>query len=63
MERPKRLEGKVDLSKVYELCEENLDHIEARREDDTDLDHYLYEAVLEALYGQSVFAWMNETMD
>lgn len=63
MERPKRLANPIDLSEIEALCEENLDHIEARREDNTDLDHYIYEAVLKALYGPDVFLWMNKTMD
>ncbi len=63
MERPKKIPGPVNLSKVEALCEENLDHIEAKREDNTQLDIYIYEAVLEALYGKEVFDWMNETMD
>lgn len=56
--RPKR--NAPNLYKLISVCEEYLDFLESDDYyEDNDYDHYIYEAALEALYGEDVWLWIN----
>ena len=55
-----RLREPPDWAPLITLCEQQLDDVQAgESDDDSDLDHYIYEAALTALYGPDIFKWMN----
>jgi len=55
----------IDWSKVINLAEQHMDDVfnseegEMAKEDD---DHYIFEAVLEAMYGKGVWKKYNEAL-
>ena len=58
--RPKPLD-RPDWAPLIKLCEQQLDDVQAGEStDDSDLDHYIYEEALIAVYGPDIFTWMNE---
>lgn len=57
-EKPKKLE-KIDWSKVIQYCVEYIDEVEENGGDD-DSEHYLYEVVIEAVFGEKVWDWIND---
>jgi len=61
MDRPKPLVD-VDLSGLYELCEEYLDFIsnpkEYNEDEDSDYGDYFLETVMISLYGEDIFDYV-----
>lgn len=48
-----------DLSALQALCQEQIDCLSSGKGCNEDLDMYIYEAAMEALYGDGVFNWIN----
>ena len=48
-----------ELKSLIETCEEHLTEIENHEEEDSDTPHYIYEEVMQVLYGKDIFKWMN----
>ena len=61
MDRPQPLND-VDLSGLYELCEEYLDFIsnpkEYNEDEDSDYGDYFLETVMISLYGEDIFDYV-----
>ena len=58
---PKQLPSEdINWAPLLSLCEENLQHISKEKFEQEDMNQWMYEAVYEAVYGNSVFDWMNE---
>jgi hypothetical protein len=55
---PKPLE-KIDWSNLIKYCEDYLQSL-AKREHCKDIDHYTYEKVLETIYGDNVWDFINQ---
>ena len=60
-ERPKPV-ANPDWSHVQQLCEENIEHLAAHGYEPKDMDHYIYEAAIEAVFGKNVWVWINERL-
>jgi hypothetical protein len=56
--KPERL-ADIDWAKVLETAQICLDEA---GEEDSDNAHYLYEAVMEAVYGPSCWGWINQQL-
>lgn len=54
MKKPKPLE-QPNYKELEELCEYHLKHLN----DDDDSEHYIYEAAIEAIYGEDVWDYIN----
>lgn len=63
MDRPKLIEGDIDLSKVKEVCEEAMERLELSGDEPKDIENYVYEAIMEALYGPDVWEWINDKLE
>ena len=65
MDWPKPLND-VDLSGLYELCEEYLDFIsnpeEYNEDEDSDYGNYFLGIVMMSLYGEGVFDYVTEKL-
>jgi hypothetical protein len=48
-----------DFSEVLDLCKVHILDI-SRNETDEDTIHYIYEAAMEAIYGQDIWQWINK---
>lgn len=48
-----------DLSKLVTLTEIHIREIADGESEDSDSPHYIYEEVMQALYGPNVFEWIN----
>lgn len=55
---PKPVEN-MDFSGVINICKGHISDIKNHEEDD-DSKHYIYEAAMEAVFGSSVFDWINK---
>jgi hypothetical protein len=42
------------------MVERNTAEVEEKGYEDDDFQHYVYEAAMEAVYGQGYWAWFNE---
>ena len=66
MNRPKPLED-IDLSDLYELCEEYLDFIsnpkEYNEDEDSDYGDYFLGIVMTSLYGEDIFDYVTEKLE
>jgi len=58
MKKPKLIKN-PDLSGVIEQVKEYMKEVSKGYVDD-DTEHYLFEAVLEAFYGENVWEWHNK---
>jgi hypothetical protein len=56
--RPKPKEN-PDFSNLVQECEDVLDEFEKNGYIDEDTDHYMYEAIMTRVYGESVWNWLN----
>lgn len=57
IKRPKLLDN-PNVDGIKALCEDYLDEVELGVED-TDTQHYLFEAAMEAFYGKDVWKFIN----
>lgn len=48
-----------DLTQLKALCQQYIDEAEKGRWPDEDLDHYIFEAAITALYGQQAWQWIR----
>ena len=51
-----------DWSTVQRYCQEQVDTIFQGKYVDSDSDHYIYEAAMEAVFGRNVWSWINARM-
>jgi hypothetical protein len=51
----------IDYSKVKKECEVHIQEI-ADGKVDTDAEHWIYEAAMEAVYGKDVWNWVNKML-
>lgn len=58
-EKPKQLEN-PDFSRLREYCQEYIDHLDKNGYEDDDIQHYIYEEALQAIFGRDVFGWINK---
>ena len=49
-----------DLTKLKEAAAEYIEAVVDGTSVDSDLGHYIYEAAMEAIYGDEVFTWIND---
>jgi len=47
-----------DYTNLTSLCKEYLRQV-AKNQDTSDLQHYIFEAAIEAAYGRNVWKWIN----
>jgi len=62
---PKQLE-QVDLEAITDTCENYLQWIISdnyHEDKDRDHEHIIYETVLEAVYGEDIWEWVNKQID
>ena len=59
MDRPRPKED-IDWEEVKRLAEDHLDEVENDEAEDSDTPHYIFEAVMIAVYGRNVFDWENQ---
>ena len=63
MDRPKA-RGYIDIDKIIHAGECYLDAVEFDEgEPDSDVKHYLFEKVMEILYGEDVWKWVSEKIN
>lgn len=55
---PKPL-AKPDFNHISNMCEEHLYQLAQGYEDDGEFKQWLYEAVLEAVFGDDIWHWVN----
>ena len=55
---PTRL-NKPDWSAVFKMCDTHMQEI-SRKSYSGDMPLYIYESVMKAVYGETVFEWINE---
>lgn len=64
MDRPTLLTPSMfpdeQFAKVMAITEEYMNDVESGNYVDEDMQHYLFEEVMKALYGDDVFKWINE---
>ena len=48
-----------DFKELINACRSHISDI-ARTEHDDDTEHYIYEAAIEAVYGDEVWKWINK---
>lgn len=58
--KPKPLEN-INIDQLITACEEHIEHIEdiINKEEYDDADHYIYETVMDCIYGEDVWDWIN----
>ena len=56
---PKPVEN-PDWSGVQEMCQEVIDSLAKDGWYDDDMDHYIFEGAMQAVFGEDVFTWMNK---
>ena len=63
MEKPKQLE-KPDFEKLTKLCQRYIGYIDSDEEyqEDNDYEHYIFEASLEAIFGENVWEFINNRL-
>jgi len=52
-----------NYTKLEKVCQEYIDMIASHKHYDlNDMEHYIFEAALEMLFGESVWDWVNEKL-
>ena len=51
-----------DFTQVIKLCESYINDLDKDGWVDEDMDHYIFEAAMEAVYGKSVWEWINKKL-
>lgn len=61
MDRPiQKLGEEIDWGPVRNLCEEYMSNIaNGKSMEDSDIEHYIFEETIQALYGKDVWKWIN----
>ena len=60
MDKPTQKEN-IDWTDVVEMAQDHLDTVgEVGFESARDVDHYIFEEVMKAIYGDNVFDWYNK---
>ena len=50
----------TDFNKLVETCQKYINYVDSDDyHEDNDWSHYIYEAVIETLYGKDVWKWIN----
>lgn len=62
MRKPKKVDN-PDYNCLIQCIDEYMTAVETGQGDVDDLQHYIFETALEAVYGTEVFNWVNETME
>ena len=57
--KPKQVDN-PDWMPLREICQEYIDCLDSEEYCDDDFTHYIYEAVMQVLFGKNVFDWINE---
>lgn len=52
-----------DLTALREVCQVYMDEVSKGGYVDEDLQHYIYEAALTAIFGEGVFSYVNKARD
>ena len=47
-----------NLTKLKKLCDEYIDAVINGKSVDSDYDHFIYEAAIQAIYGENIFDWI-----
>lgn len=53
----------IDFSEVIKLAQEDIDEIFEEHSSPEDIEEYIYEAVMECIYGKDIFNWINENLE
>lgn len=61
-DKPKQLEN-PDPIKLRNVCDEYLRWLEKERRGNRNLEHFIFEHALKAIYGEDIFFWINEQLD
>ena len=61
-DKPQQLET-PDLTKLKNVCDEYLRWLEKERRGNRNVEHFIFEEALKALYGEDIFFWINEQLD
>jgi hypothetical protein len=57
MEKPKQKEDKdIDLKELKSICE---DAMYNRHNEDSDMEHYIFETAMETIYGKDMWEFYN----
>ena len=59
--KPKQLEY-IDCLYMREICQEYIDSIAEKGYVDEDMEHYIFETTMEAVYGKKVWEYINENL-
>jgi len=60
MKRPVSKDFGDDFSELQSYCEQYLDEIENGEYEDSDAEHYIFEAAMELFYGENVWDYVND---
>lgn len=60
--RPKMIPSAQLSDAIKVMLEENMAQVEAEGYTVKDLDHYIFEAAMEELYGKTVWGWYNKAV-
>ncbi len=57
--RPKQLD-EVDTKSLRDICQQYIDYIDSEEyHEDNDYDHYIFQATMEAVYGNNIWKFIN----
>ncbi len=60
--KPKQL-AVIDDSTLRESCQEYIDSVGENEDRDCNLENFVFEAALEAVFGKQVWKWFNESLE
>jgi len=60
--KPKK-KTKIDFNPVIDICEENINKLHKDGYMIKDIEHWIYEAVLESVYGKDIWKWIDSVME
>lgn len=55
---PKPLEN-IDIDAIKKIAQDELEHITKSGQNSKDIEHWMYEAVMESVYGKDIFNYIN----
>ena len=59
-ERPPQQSANIECAKLRETCQRYIDAIANKSYIDSDYKHYIFEAALEAVFGEDIWEWVRE---
>jgi len=63
--KPSMSAGEIDLTKLKKICQKYIDFIDDDEEYyyDSDYEHYIFEAAIEAIFGENIWDFINNRQE